>query len=93
MTLQAGDEIPNLNRSRFGSWADRIKSLEVGDDVVVVMWVWFNYGQKCWVFRGANAGGGTGRYADLSKYGQLAIKTKSVKVSLKTYPESICRPY
>ncbi len=23
MTLQAGDEIPNLNRSRFGSWADR----------------------------------------------------------------------
>ena len=92
LTLQAGDEVPNLDKTRFGGWAERIKSLKLGTDVVVVMFVWFNYQGDCFVFRGANAGGVTGRYPDLSKYEQLSRRAKSVKVFLKTYPERVCQP-
>jgi len=93
MTLQAGDEVPNLDKTRFGGWAERIKSLKVGTDAVVVMFVWFNYRDDCFVFRGANAGGVSGRFPDLSKYSQLSRRAKSVKVFLNTYPEQVCQPF
>jgi hypothetical protein len=91
MTLQAPEDVPNLDKTRFGSWSERIKSLKVGTDVIVVMYSWFNYKGECLVLRGANVGGVAGRYSDLAKYGINAPRARSLRVFLKTYPEKACQ--
>jgi hypothetical protein len=92
LTLQAPEELPNLDKTSYGGWSERMKSLKVGADVIVVMFSRFNYGGGCMVFRGGNVGGVTGRYPDLTKYRFDASRTKSLKVFLKSYPERICEP-
>jgi hypothetical protein len=89
LTLQAPEDVPNLDKTRYGSWSERIKSLKVGADVIVVMYSWSNYSNDCVVFRGTNVGGAAGRYADLTKYG-INARARSLRVFLKTYPEKAC---
>ena len=89
LTLQAPEDVPNLDKTRFGSWSERIKSLKVGADVIVVMYSWPNYSNDCVVFRGTNVGGAAGRYGDLTKYG-INARARSLRVFLKTYPARAC---
>lgn len=68
VVFKVGDEVPNLSDIPEGKWVDRISSLKVGTDTVLVTWFAHDYTGMCKVFFGANAGGHSGRYDDLGNY-------------------------
>ncbi|MEW6336573.1 MAG: hypothetical protein AB1625_04135 [Acidobacteriota bacterium] len=76
LLLKVGDELPNLTKTPEGNWDQRISSLKVGADAIVVLYSWFDFGNVCLGLPGTGTGG-SGRFADLSR-----IKPKNLRFHL-----------
>ncbi len=75
-----GDQIPNLKNVRMGTtnWNDKVYSVKVVANSILLAWEHANYQGQCIVFLGTNAGG-AGNYRRLSDYG-FNDKMSSLKV-------------
>jgi len=89
LLYEAGAEVPDLEKLPVGRWGDRVSSLKVGADVVVVTWFLSEYQGWCQVFFGANAGGTSGRYPDLGA-SRWDNRIDSLKVFPKDTPDLPC---
>ncbi|MGE5236242.1 MAG: hypothetical protein ACM3O7_07845 [Acidobacteriota bacterium] len=83
MRLKVGDELSDLRKTAAGNWAERISSLKVGSDAIVVLYSWFNFGHVCLGLPGTGSGG-SGRFADLSR-----IKSKDLPIGFDNNSRSL----
>lgn len=65
LTLKVGDELPDLGKTAQGNWDQRISSIKVGPDAVLILYSWYKFKRVCLGLPGVNSGG-SGRYSDLS---------------------------
>lgn len=97
LTLRVGDELPDLQHVGQSNWDQRISSIKVGADAVLVVYSWYHFKKYCLALPGANSGG-SGRYADLSKlrvrppFDRFDDQARSLRVVAKgTDLRRVCR--
>jgi hypothetical protein len=83
LRLKVGDALPDLGRTKEGNWNDRISSVRVGRDAIVVLYAGHNYGNMCLGLVGGGYGG-SGQYPQLS-----TIKPRNLPVHLDNRSSSI----
>jgi hypothetical protein len=66
LRLKVGDELPDLRNTPSGNWDERISSVKVGADTMLIIYSWYRFSHVCLGLAGVNAGG-SGRYSDLSR--------------------------
>jgi hypothetical protein len=66
LTLRVGDELPDLQHAGQSNWDQRISSIKVGADAVLVVYSWYNFKNVCMGLPGLSSAG-SGRYPDLSR--------------------------